>query len=246
MSSTDVLRPTPDRHASPAITDDASPFALRSTRDRPRTAPHPGCPARSDRPQEAAGCREAVAVGGATAPGRSIRLGDAFFAVRGVGVSERRLDALADQRVTAVEALGVDPEQDLDRVPGPLGHHGRGHAAVESGGHGRVPKVVGRFRPRPGRGAARASSKSRPAAQSQLNARPGPSVLPSWPDRRPRQNRGSRGRQRAATAMLASVTTRSPAVSTHGPRAVSRSARTVRRSRSGRWAVAAPAGEPER
>ena len=37
----------------------------------------------------------------------------------GVGIPEGRLDALADQRVAAVEALGVDPEQDLDRVPGP-------------------------------------------------------------------------------------------------------------------------------
>lgn len=40
----------------------------------------------------------------------------------GVVVPEGRLDALADQRVAAVEALGVDPEQDLDRVPGPIGH----------------------------------------------------------------------------------------------------------------------------
>jgi hypothetical protein len=31
MSSTDVLRLTPDRHASPAITDDAWPVALVST-----------------------------------------------------------------------------------------------------------------------------------------------------------------------------------------------------------------------
>jgi SAM-dependent methyltransferase len=31
----------------------------------------------------------------------------------GVDVSERCLDAPADQRVAAVEALGVDPEQDL-------------------------------------------------------------------------------------------------------------------------------------
>jgi len=30
----------------------------------------------------------------------------------GVGVSERRLDAPTDQRVTTIEALGVDPEQD--------------------------------------------------------------------------------------------------------------------------------------
>jgi hypothetical protein len=37
-----------------------------------------------------------------------------------VGVPERRLDASADQPAAA-EALGVDPEQDLDRVPGPLG-----------------------------------------------------------------------------------------------------------------------------
>jgi hypothetical protein len=65
-----------------------------------------------------------------------------------IGVPERRLDALADQRVAAVEALGVDPEQDLDRVPSPLGHRGGRHAAVEPGGHGRVPQVVGRPRQR--------------------------------------------------------------------------------------------------
>ena len=39
----------------------------------------------------------------------------------GVVVPEGRLDALADQRVAAVEALGVDSEQDLHRVAGPLG-----------------------------------------------------------------------------------------------------------------------------
>jgi hypothetical protein len=37
----------------------------------------------------------------------------------GVGVPDRHLDAPADQRVAAVEALGVDPEQDFDRVFGP-------------------------------------------------------------------------------------------------------------------------------
>jgi hypothetical protein len=36
----------------------------------------------------------------------------------GVGVPQRGLDALADQGAAAVETLGVDPEQDLDRVPG--------------------------------------------------------------------------------------------------------------------------------
>src|SRR5512132_1421974 len=62
-----------------------------------------------------------------------------------VGVSERHLDAPADLRVSTVEALGVDPEQDLDRVPSPLGHHGGRYAAVEPGGHGRVPKGAGRL-----------------------------------------------------------------------------------------------------
>jgi hypothetical protein len=33
-----------------AITDEASPFALRSTRNRPRTALHPGCDLLCDRP----------------------------------------------------------------------------------------------------------------------------------------------------------------------------------------------------
>jgi hypothetical protein len=36
----------------------------------------------------------------------------------GVGVLERGLDALVDQGAAAVETLGVDPEQDLDRVLG--------------------------------------------------------------------------------------------------------------------------------
>jgi hypothetical protein len=38
-----------------------------------------------------------------------------------------------------------NPLQDLDRVPSSLGHRGGRHGAVEPGGHGRVPKVVGVF-----------------------------------------------------------------------------------------------------
>src|SRR5829696_6099739 len=52
----------------------------------------------------------------------------------GGGVPKGRLDALADERVAAVEALSVDPEQDLHGVAGPLGHRGGRHAAVEPGG----------------------------------------------------------------------------------------------------------------
>jgi hypothetical protein len=44
---------------------------------------HPGCPARSDRPQEAAGVAElSLWAGGRPHSGRSIRLGGAFFAIR--------------------------------------------------------------------------------------------------------------------------------------------------------------------
>jgi hypothetical protein len=43
MSSTDVLRLTPDRRSSPAITDEVWPLALVSTRNRLTRAMHQGC-----------------------------------------------------------------------------------------------------------------------------------------------------------------------------------------------------------
>jgi hypothetical protein len=114
---------------------------------------------------------------------------------RGVGVdgSERCLDAPADQRVAAVEALSVDPEQDLDRVPSPLGHRGGRHAAVEPGGHGRVAKVVGVFASGDAatsavNGACRARRHTRPivivgsspSLRSPTNSRPSGWTSNSW------------------------------------------------------------------
>jgi hypothetical protein len=42
----------------------------------------------------------------------------------------------------AVDALGVDPEQDGDAVPGPLGDLGGRDTAVEPGGDAAVAKVI--------------------------------------------------------------------------------------------------------
>src|SRR6266568_8499840 len=44
--------------------------------------------------------------------------------------------------VLAVEALGIDTEQHLDAVAGPLCHLGRGHSPVEPGRQACVPKIV--------------------------------------------------------------------------------------------------------
>jgi len=42
----------------------------------------------------------------------------------------------------ADDALGVDPEQDVDAVAGPFGDLGGGDSAVEPGGEAGVPEVV--------------------------------------------------------------------------------------------------------
>ena len=53
-----------------------------------------------------------------------------------------RLRSALGYLVLAVDALGVDPEQDGDAVPGPLGDLGGRDSAVEPGGDTGVPKVV--------------------------------------------------------------------------------------------------------
>src|SRR6478672_9955948 len=62
--------------------------------------------------------------------------------VRAMGVSESCLDPLSDGLVLSVDALGVDAEQDVDTVAGPLGDMGGGHAGVEPQGDRGMPKVV--------------------------------------------------------------------------------------------------------
>lgn len=42
----------------------------------------------------------------------------------------------------AVDALRVDPHQDVHAVPGPLGYLGRWHPGVEPERHSGVPQVV--------------------------------------------------------------------------------------------------------
>jgi hypothetical protein len=168
-----------------AITNEASPLALRSTRksSEDSTASGDALLAPSGRTKQ----QQVVALlwlwAETTRTRRSIRLGNTFFAVRssrgddpmdsydwgndlvrwawwarqGSDLSPSRCRCRRTQAPPGCvggpachrrEALGVDPEQDLDRVAGPLGHRGGRHAAVEPGGHGRVPKVVGRPRQR--------------------------------------------------------------------------------------------------
>jgi hypothetical protein len=45
--------------------------------------------------------------------------------------------------VLADDAFGVDAQQDVDAVPGPLGHLGGVDATVQPGGQACVPQVVG-------------------------------------------------------------------------------------------------------
>ena len=52
------------------------------------------------------------------------------------------MDAALVELVLAVDALGVDPQQDSDAVPCPLGDLRRGNARAESGGHAGVAEVV--------------------------------------------------------------------------------------------------------
>src|ERR1700743_3337411 len=49
----------------------------------------------------------------------------------GVVLAQRLGDAALGYGVLAVDALGVDPEQDFDAVPGPRGYLGRWHPGVE-------------------------------------------------------------------------------------------------------------------
>jgi len=57
---------------------------------------------------------------------------------------ERVADPALGELVLADDALGVDPQQHLDAVPGPFGDLGRVYAAVQPGGQAGVPEVVGR------------------------------------------------------------------------------------------------------
>jgi hypothetical protein len=49
-------------------------------------------------------------------------------------LTQRFTDPSLGELVLAHDALGVDPQQHVDAVPGPLGHLGRIHAAVEPRG----------------------------------------------------------------------------------------------------------------
>src|SRR5215831_13359013 len=51
-------------------------------------------------------------------------------------------DAALGDLVLPVEALGIDAEQHLDAMAGPLRHLGCGHSPVEPGGQACVAKVV--------------------------------------------------------------------------------------------------------
>lgn len=57
-------------------------------------------------------------------------------------VAEGLGDAALGDFVLAVDALGVDAQQDLDAVAGPLGDLGRRDAGVEPAGQAGVPQVV--------------------------------------------------------------------------------------------------------
>jgi hypothetical protein len=52
-------------------------------------------------------------------------------------------DALVGGFGLAVDPVGVDFQQDLDAVPGAVGHLGRRHPRVQPQRHGRVAQVVG-------------------------------------------------------------------------------------------------------
>jgi hypothetical protein len=62
---------------------------------------------------------------------------------RGVCAAEEFLDALVGDFLLAVDAFGVDAQEDLDTVAGPLGDLGGSDAAVEPEGDCGVPEVVG-------------------------------------------------------------------------------------------------------
>ena len=60
----------------------------------------------------------------------------------GLPLAEDVLDAALVELVLAVDALGVDVEQDGDAVSGPLGDLSRGDARAEAGGDAGVAEVV--------------------------------------------------------------------------------------------------------
>jgi hypothetical protein len=64
----------------------------------------------------------------------------AFLGVLG---AEGLGDALVGGGGLAVDAVGVDLEQDRDAVPGAAGDLGGGHPGVQPQGDGGVPQVVG-------------------------------------------------------------------------------------------------------
>jgi hypothetical protein len=57
-------------------------------------------------------------------------------------VPQGGLDAVPDGRVCTVQALGVDLEQDLKGVAGPLRHGGCRNVPVEPRRYGRMPQVI--------------------------------------------------------------------------------------------------------
>src|SRR5215813_10031404 len=57
-------------------------------------------------------------------------------------LTQRFTDASLGELVLAHNALGVDPQQHVHAVPGPLGYLGRVDAAVEPRGQAGVPEVI--------------------------------------------------------------------------------------------------------
>jgi alkylation response protein AidB-like acyl-CoA dehydrogenase len=58
------------------------------------------------------------------------------------GQRQRRLDARVRDLVLAIDALGVDPEEDIHAVPGPLGDLGRRDPGIQPSRNGCVAQVV--------------------------------------------------------------------------------------------------------
>ena len=58
------------------------------------------------------------------------------------GLAQGFVDAVLGELVLAHDALGVDAQQYVHAVPGPLGHLGGVDAAVQPGGQAGVPQVV--------------------------------------------------------------------------------------------------------